>query len=158
MLEWFTDTPRLKEERVTPVIVRWMCPKDGCQGEMKSTGTHWPSNPPGYHHVCDACGYAAAMPGKIYPALEHWGEEKAPSSAGGLPEVMIGRDFDLVVRTQNACDQLTRYANAVFDDPLADALETLTDVNDDLWHGRDAGESIDRCIEILQFIKKARKG
>jgi hypothetical protein len=44
---------------------------------------------------------------------------------------------DLAFRTRNACDQLTRYSNAVYNAELADVLEKLTDINDDLQNGRD---------------------
>jgi hypothetical protein len=45
--------------------------------------------------------------------------------------------MDLAFRTQNACAQLTRYGGRVASAELAAVLESLTDINDDMQHGRD---------------------
>lgn len=39
-------------------------------------------------------------------------------------------------RTQDACDQLTRYGGAVYSVELVEVLEQITDINDDLQHAR----------------------
>lgn len=62
---------------------------------------------------------------------------------------------DLEFRTRNACGQLTRYAGAVASTELADVLDTLTDLNDDLWHGRDPSiirEQIEKAKTQLDVI------
>ena len=50
----------------------------------------------------------------------------------------MAEDSDLAFRTRNACDQLTRYSGAVDNEELADLLDKLTDLNDDMCHGRSA--------------------
>lgn len=42
----------------------------------------------------------------------------------------------LTYRTRDACAQLTRYGGGVASEELADVLDTLTDLNDDMHHGR----------------------
>lgn len=71
---WFNGEPNLTRERLVPVMVRWICPMDGCGGEMKPAGFTWPMSPPGNHHKCTGCGFMAALRGKCYPAIEY--EEK----------------------------------------------------------------------------------
>lgn len=39
-------------------------------------------------------------------------------------------------RTQDICDQLTRYGGAVFNAELLDVLSLITDINDDMHHMR----------------------
>jgi hypothetical protein len=48
----------------------------------------------------------------------------------------IPRAQDLAFHTRCACDQLTRYGGAVWSVELLDVLEKLTDLNDELQHGR----------------------
>ncbi len=48
----------------------------------------------------------------------------------------IPRAQDLAFHTRCACEQLTRYGGAVWSVELLDLLENLTDLNDDLQHGR----------------------
>lgn len=48
----------------------------------------------------------------------------------------MSEDSDLGVRTRNACDRLTRYSGAVASEELADLLDQLADLNDNVWHGR----------------------
>lgn len=49
---------------------------------------------------------------------------------------MIPREHDLAFHTQVACEQLTRYGGALWSVELLAVLEKLTDLNDDLQHGR----------------------
>ncbi len=44
---------------------------------------------------------------------------------------------DLAWRTMAACEQFTRYGTAVYNAQLLSVLEHLTDLNDDLYNGRD---------------------
>lgn len=44
--------------------------------------------------------------------------------------------MDLDFRTRNACAQLTRYGG-VYSEPLANLLDAISDLNDDLHHMRD---------------------
>jgi len=48
----------------------------------------------------------------------------------------IPRAQDLAFHTRCACDQLTRYGGGVASVELLDVLEKLTDINDDMQHGR----------------------
>ncbi len=48
----------------------------------------------------------------------------------------IPRAQDLAFHTQAACDQLTRYGGGVASVELLDVLDKLTDINDDMQHGR----------------------
>ena len=53
-------------------------------------------------------------------------------------------------RTDDACDQLTRYGG-VYNEELADALEELTNINDDLCNDRDtAFNKIRDLLDILE--------
>lgn len=63
--------------------------------------------------------------------------------------------MDLAFRTQNACDQLTRYGGGVASAELADVLDVLTDINDDLWHGRDQAlikEQVEKAKKLLDAV------
>lgn len=53
---------------------------------------------------------------------------------GAIPT--IGEKMDLAFRTRNACDQLMRYGGGVATAQLADVLDVLADINDDIQHGR----------------------
>lgn len=75
---WFTGEPELRRQRKIPVEVRWICPHDGCGGEMKLNGSVWPMSNPGYHHTCDKCGFTAAVHAR-YPRIEY--EDEAEESA-----------------------------------------------------------------------------
>lgn len=44
---------------------------------------------------------------------------------------------ELEFRTRGALDQLLRYGGAPWSSELVDVLEKLTDINDDLQHGRE---------------------
>jgi hypothetical protein len=44
-----------RDEPLTTVFRRWICAKDGCEGEMKSTGQALMSYPPQYPHYCETC-------------------------------------------------------------------------------------------------------
>lgn len=69
--EWFNDEPKIARKEVRTFIERWMCPQENCEGEMRDAGFSWSTNPPGYHHTCNKCGYTAAMSGKRYPRTIH---------------------------------------------------------------------------------------
>lgn len=56
--------------------------------------------------------------------------------------------MSLFDRTHDALFQMQRYG-CVFDENVAEALEALTDVNDDLHHGRDK-----KCI--AESVAKVR--
>jgi len=63
-------------------------------------------------------------------------------------------------RTRNACDQLTRYGGAVFNNEVADVLDALTDINDDLWHGRDPNlicKQVDKAKALLDAVSTMLK-
>lgn len=59
-------------------------------------------------------------------------------------------------RTDDICGQLTRYSGEVASEELADLLDVIVDINDDLWHGRDASllvENIAKAKTLLDEIK-----
>ncbi len=69
---WFKGpVTTLVRKKMIPVEVRWMCPMDGCDGEMEDNGMRWPMNIMGYHHTCTKCGFTAALSGKSYPTVEY---------------------------------------------------------------------------------------
>jgi hypothetical protein len=36
---------------------------------MRADGGFWLTDPPGYHHQCDQCGFAAALHDEAYPRV-----------------------------------------------------------------------------------------
>lgn len=61
----------------------------------------------------------------------------------------------LEFRTRDACYQLTRYDGGVFNTELADVLDALTDINDDMQHGRDSAlikEQIEKAKLLLDTL------
>lgn len=63
--------------------------------------------------------------------------------------------MDLAFRTTNACDQLTRYGGGVASAELADVLDALTDINDDIWNGRHPAlikEQIEKAKALLDAV------
>jgi len=66
---WFNGKPRVVGAEVKTVRERWLCPLEGCSGEMVSTGMMWPTGPGGYHHTCTECGLTAALSGVEYPRI-----------------------------------------------------------------------------------------
>ncbi|QTG12416.1 hypothetical protein G6M86_03775 [Agrobacterium tumefaciens] len=65
--------------------------------------------------------------------------------------------MSIAQRTNDACDQLTRYGGGILDgaEPLAAALEGLAEINDDLWHARDPAlilKTIDRVKKELDRL------
>jgi len=64
---WFNQEPVIEVTPVQSVMERWYCPIDGCSGQMHHNGIMWPTGNPGYHHVCDECGFTAAITGAAYP-------------------------------------------------------------------------------------------
>jgi len=63
--------------------------------------------------------------------------------------------MDLAFRTRNACDQLMRYGGGVANTQLAEVLDKLTDINDDLQHGRDPlliQEGVEKAKALLDAV------
>ena len=63
-------------------------------------------------------------------------------------------------RTDNAIAQLQRYGTALEDELLVATLEKLTDINDDLSHGREPlgiVKGIDMAISYLETLKDRLK-
>lgn len=69
--EWFKGEMKLRTVRLAPVRVHWLCPQDGCAGEMKPNGLVWPTAQPGYHHTCTSCGYTCATTAGRFPRVEY---------------------------------------------------------------------------------------
>lgn len=65
--------------------------------------------------------------------------------------------MSLASRTQDVCDQLTRYGGRVASEDLLAVLERLTDINDDIVHDR-AGRLIDEGIDLAIATLQAMKG
>lgn len=70
-MEWFNGEKDITEESVVPIRQRWMCPENGCDGEMIYNGTMWPMSPLGYHHICSKCGIGLAISGEHYPSIKY---------------------------------------------------------------------------------------
>ncbi len=69
---WFNAEPSLTQVEMVPVRQTWICPACDGTGEMISTGGAWLTNPPGYHHTCNKCGFTAALRGgKQYPSISY---------------------------------------------------------------------------------------
>lgn len=63
--------------------------------------------------------------------------------------------MDLAFRTRNACDQLMRYGGGVANIELAEVLDKLADINDDIQHGRDQGliyEQVSKAKALLDAV------
>lgn len=45
--------------------------------------------------------------------------------------------MDFPNETRDACDQLMRYGGSIASAELLAVVQKITDINDDLWHGRD---------------------
>ena len=73
---WFKGEPKIEEQRMIPVNQRWICPIDGCGGEMKFNGMTWPTGSPGYHHSCNKCEFTAAIHGAKYPRMTYVPDER----------------------------------------------------------------------------------
>lgn len=68
---------------------------------------------------------------------------------------------DLAFRTQIACNQFTRYAGAVASAELADVLDALAAINDDVWHGRDPSiikQQIEKAKALLDAVMTVECG
>jgi len=55
-------------------------------------------------------------------------------------------------RTKDALFQMERYGGQVFDKNVLAALEALSNVNDDLYHGRGVRESVAKVRAALDQI------
>ena len=65
-------------------------------------------------------------------------------------------EYQLACRTNEAIQQLQRYGTALEDELLVATLEKLTDINDDLSHGREPlgiTKRIDMAISYLETLK-----
>lgn len=58
---WFNQEPEVRRTEVKTFREEWMCPCDGCPGEMTFNGMSWPTGGPRYHHTCHVCGFTAAV-------------------------------------------------------------------------------------------------
>lgn len=58
---WFNREPEVRRTEVKTYRETWMCPCDGCHGEMEFNGHTWPTGDPGYHHTCSNCEFTAAV-------------------------------------------------------------------------------------------------
>lgn len=67
---WFRGKPKLERFRVEVYEEHWLCPQDGCDGEMLPNGFVWPTGDPGHHHTCNKCEYTAAIHGR-FPRTVH---------------------------------------------------------------------------------------
>jgi hypothetical protein len=65
----YTDG-RFRDEPVTPVWRHWLCPKDGCDGEMKSTGHGLTTLSTSWQHRCTKCQHEA-LAGANYPRVAY---------------------------------------------------------------------------------------
>lgn len=70
MCEWYSGKKEVKRFEVRVFEEHWMCPKEGCEGEMIPNGMVWPTGDPGIHHTCTKCKYTAAIHGR-YPRTVH---------------------------------------------------------------------------------------
>lgn len=76
MSRWFLGKPNIvKTYKLW--TAKWICPIEGCFGEMIFNGAIWPMSPPGYHHTCDKCGFTAALSGRKYPGINK-GDDECP--------------------------------------------------------------------------------
>lgn len=61
-------------------------------------------------------------------------------------------------RLDDAIGQLTRYGSALEHDTLMDVLEAITDINDDLAHGRHIGANIAETKALLDRLEQEVHG
>jgi hypothetical protein len=65
---------RFRDEKIEPVYRRWICDKDGCDGEMRSTGQGFTQLTTTWSHECTKChrreGASAQYPRIAYLPLE----------------------------------------------------------------------------------------
>jgi hypothetical protein len=56
-------------EKMIPTVViqiKYLCEKEGCDGEMQFSGAILRTNPEVFAHVCDKCDYSKSLE-KVYP-------------------------------------------------------------------------------------------
>jgi hypothetical protein len=63
---------------------------------------------------------------------------------------------NLKFRAKCAFDQLLRYGDTLFTEELADLLDEIAEINDDMNHARDPREAIQRSRTILDTIEKQK--
>ena len=61
---------------------------------------------------------------------------------------------DLAFRTRFVCSQLTRYGNSVFCIELAELLDVVAEINDDLNHARTGDLLLERINEAKAVLDK----
>ena len=61
-------------------------------------------------------------------------------------------ESELIRRTEDACEQLTRYDGYVLSIEFVELLEKLSDINADCWHCRLSKKSFDEAKELLDRI------
>lgn len=61
---WFYGAPTVVINEAGQMT--WICPVEGCGGEMEDTGEIWMSGDPGFHHQCNSCSFKAAITGAIF--------------------------------------------------------------------------------------------
>jgi len=75
-MEWNKDEMEIKEVPMEAIEEHWRCPLCSI-GELKATGEHWLTNPPGYFHICDFCGIGRVpRKGAKYPRITYKPKEK----------------------------------------------------------------------------------
>lgn len=57
-MNWFTGEMRVA---VNLRQLDWLCPQNGCDGKMIYSGKDWLTDPVGYQHICDKCGFGGAI-------------------------------------------------------------------------------------------------
>lgn len=70
---------KLIREEVKPVRIRWMCDRNGCEGEMESVTAGWTGGGgqhlnlvPDHTHECNKCGRRqVSQEARYYPKLIH---------------------------------------------------------------------------------------
>jgi hypothetical protein len=65
-----TENKKFKDDDVKTVYRHWLCPKDGCDGEMVGTGHGMSTNRTHWQHRCDKCGYEEWAT-RSYPDIVH---------------------------------------------------------------------------------------
>ena len=65
---YVADEPMLKRVEMRTFEEHWVCPVEGCGGDMVYAKYVQPlGERPAYHHKCDKCGHVAAVILKQYP-------------------------------------------------------------------------------------------
>jgi hypothetical protein len=66
--EWHNGEVVTKRVEVKTFHEVWICPQDGCDGEMQYNGYSWSCYPEGHHHTCTKCGFTSVPhEGMMFP-------------------------------------------------------------------------------------------